>query len=306
MSKNRRKSLKKEPVIPKTDFSFYESKIYIIATIIMFHIVPLVFVMMGENGQLLLLQFFLMMLNPMFIALSGLIYGIKQGFNCKFPRFMAIISMVSIPMYYQFDAAANMMMTTIIMCIVYAIFSFAATVIGAFVITERIYIMESKKLYGASTQMTPAVYKDFYKTYYNEKLKVFKIVAEIVGLIAIFGAFYILANGYGILWGAIALWIGAFLLFYPRMIYRKPYKNAKDNSQTTHFAFFENYMSEKTKSHVNEYKYDDIQKVLETGKYFFVFHDSESVSIVDKSHFNGDVESFSDFIKTKTQYKKIK
>ena len=48
--------------------------------------------------------------------------------------------------------------------------------------------MESKKLYGASTQMTPAVYKDFYKTYYNEKLKVFKIVAEIVGLIAIFGA----------------------------------------------------------------------------------------------------------------------
>ena len=129
MSKNRRKSLKKEPVIPKTDFSFYESKIYIIATIIMFHIVPLVFVMMGENGQLLLLQFFLMM----FIALSGLIYGIKQGFNFKFPLFMAIISMVSIPMYYQFDAAANMMMTTIIMCIVYAIFSFAATVIGAFV-----------------------------------------------------------------------------------------------------------------------------------------------------------------------------
>ena len=301
MSKNRRKPLKKEPVISKTDFSFYESKIYIIATIIMFHIVPLVFVMMGENGQLLLLQFFLMMLNPMFIALSGLIYGIKQGFNFKFPLFMAIISMVSIPMYYQFDAAANMMMTTIIMCIVYAIFSFAATVI-----TERIYIMESKKLYGASTQMTPAVYKDFYKTYYNEKLKVFKIVAEIVGLIAIFGAFYILANGYGILWGAIALWIGAFLLFYPRMIYRKPYKNAKDNSQTTHFAFFENYMSEKTKSHVNEYKYDDIQKVFETGKYFFIFHNSESVSIVDKAHFSGDVESFSGFIKTKTQYKKIK
>ena len=117
--------------------------------------------------------------------------------------------------------------------------------------------MESKKLYGASTQMTPAVYKDFYKTYYNEKLKVFKIVAEIVGLIAIFSAFYILANGYGILWGAIALWIG-------------------------------------------------IQKVLETGKYFFIFHNSESVSIVDKAHFSGDVESFSGFIKTKTQYKKIK
>lgn len=133
MSKNRRRSLKKEPVIPKTDFSFYESKVYIIATIIMFHIVPLVFVMMGENGQLLLLQFFLMMLNPMFIALSGLIYGIKQGFNFRFPLFMAIIAMVSIPMYYQFETAEYVVMTATIMCIVYTIFSFVATIIGAFV-----------------------------------------------------------------------------------------------------------------------------------------------------------------------------
>ncbi len=131
--------------------------------------------------------------------------------------------------------------------------------------------MESKKLYGASTQMTPAVYKDFYKTYYNEKLKVFKIVAEIVGLIAIFGAFYILANGYGILWGAIALWIGAFLLFYPRMIYRKPYKNAKDNSQTTHFAFFENYMSEKTKSHVMNINMTIYKKCLKRESIFSYF-----------------------------------
>ena len=169
MSKNRRKSLKKETCNSKTDFSFYESKIYIIATIIMFHIVPLVFVMMGENGQLLLLQFFLMMLNPMFIALSGLIYGIKQGFNFKFPLFMAIISMVSIPMYYQFDAAANMMMTTIIMCIVYAIFSFAATVIGAFVkttftsvITERIYILwRVKKLMVHQPNDACCFIKDF-------------------------------------------------------------------------------------------------------------------------------------------------
>lgn len=166
--------------------------------------------------------------------------------------------------------------------------------------------MESKKLYSASTQMTPVIYKDFYKTYYNEKLKVFKIVAEIIGLIAILASFYILTNGYGLLWGVIALWGGAFLIFYPRMIYRKPYKNAKDNSQTTHFSFYENYMSEKTKSQVSEYKYADIKKVIETGKYFFIFHNSESVSIVDKSHFNGDVESFSGFIKTKIQYKKIK
>ena len=58
MSKNRRKSLKKEPVIPKTDFSFYESKIYIIATIIMFHIVPLVFVIDGRKRSIITVTIF--------------------------------------------------------------------------------------------------------------------------------------------------------------------------------------------------------------------------------------------------------
>ena len=79
MSKNRRKSLKKEPVIPKTDFSFYESKIYIIATIIMFHIVPLVFVMMGENGQLLLLQFFPYDVKPNVYRIIGTYLRNKTG-----------------------------------------------------------------------------------------------------------------------------------------------------------------------------------------------------------------------------------
>ena len=98
--------------------------------------------------------------------------------------------------------------------------------------------MESKKLYGASTQMTPAVYKDFYKTYYNEKLKVFKIVAEIVGLIAIFSAFYILANGYGILWGAIALWIGAFLLFLSSYDIPQAIQKRKRQQSDNTFCFF--------------------------------------------------------------------
>lgn len=131
--KNRRKTLQKESRIQRGKFSVDDSKIYIIASIIMFHIIPLFFVIMGENGQLLLLQFFLMMLNPMFIALTGLIYGIKKGFNGKFPIFMAIVAFVSIPMYYNFENTGYMMQTTVIMAVVYIIFSYIATVIGGFV-----------------------------------------------------------------------------------------------------------------------------------------------------------------------------
>lgn len=131
--KNRRKTLnQKEGFIRKGEFSIDDSKIYIILTIVMFHILPLFFVMMGENGQMLLLQTFLMMLNPMFIAIAGLIYGLKKGFNFKFPVFMTIISAVSIPMYYKFDTGAYMTQTTFIMTIVYLVFAVVSAAIGGF------------------------------------------------------------------------------------------------------------------------------------------------------------------------------
>lgn len=131
--KDRRKTLtQKEGFVRKGEFSIDDSKIYIMLTIVMFHIAPLFFVMMGENGQLLLLQTFLMMLNPLFVAITGLIYGIKKGFNLKFPVFMTLIAGVSIPMYYKFDTAAYMTQTTIIMTIVYAVFAVGAAVIGGF------------------------------------------------------------------------------------------------------------------------------------------------------------------------------
>lgn len=132
--KNRRKTIaRKEEVIRKGEFSIDDSKAYIIFTIVMFHILPLFFVMMGDNGQTLLLQTFLMMLNPMFIAISGLVYGIKKGFNFKYPIFMTIIAALSIPMYYEFDAGAYMAQTTFIMGIVYLVFAAGSAAIGGFV-----------------------------------------------------------------------------------------------------------------------------------------------------------------------------
>lgn len=130
--KNRRKTIKKEGVIRRNNFSVDDSKIYIIATIIMFHILPLFFVIMGENGQLLLSQFFLVQLNPLFIALTGLIYGIKKGFNFKFPLVMGVIAAASVPMYYNIDSSL-ILQTSIIEAIVYIAFAFISTAIGGFV-----------------------------------------------------------------------------------------------------------------------------------------------------------------------------
>lgn len=130
--KDRRKKLvKKESMIAKNEFTMDDSKIYIIVTIIMFHILPLIMALMGESGQLMLLQTFLMMLNPLYIALAGLIYGIRKGFNVKLPLFIGVIALISIPMYYKLDTLAYVVQTTLVMGIVYLIFAFASTAIGA-------------------------------------------------------------------------------------------------------------------------------------------------------------------------------
>ena len=163
-----------------------------------------------------------------------------------------------------------------------------------------------KKLFGASTQMTPMIYRDFYKLYYKERLKVFTIVSTIVAIIAIIGAAVMYKKGFGPVWTVIALWIGVFLLFYPHMAYRKPYKRAKDKKQTTHFTFYETFVSEKTNSQETDYNYADLMKVMETGKYFLIFHNIESISIVDKANVKGDCGKLAEFLKTKTNYKKVK
>ncbi len=132
--KQRRKTLApKESIVKKGEFSVDDSKIYIILTIIMFHIVPLALVMAGKNGQDVLLVTFMMMLNPIFVALTGLIYGIKKGYNFKFPLFMGVIAAISIPMYYNFESASYMLQTFMVMTAVYIIFSFVSTFVGAFI-----------------------------------------------------------------------------------------------------------------------------------------------------------------------------
>ncbi|MCC8160760.1 MAG: hypothetical protein LIO53_05560 [Oscillospiraceae bacterium] len=130
--KNRRKTLqKKEGIIRKGTFSIDDSKMYIIATIIMFHILPLIFIIMGENGKMMLSMSYVTT-NPIFLGITGLIYGIKKGFNFKFPLIMTVLSALSVFMYGEFSESM-MIVSPIILGIVYLIFSFGATIIGAFI-----------------------------------------------------------------------------------------------------------------------------------------------------------------------------
>lgn len=131
MGRKNRLGEPKGPIITGP-FSMETGKMYLVALLLLFHILPLFFVFMGENGVALMTNMFLFMLNPMFIFIVSLLYGVRVGFNWKFTGIAAIITTASVPMYYDFETLAHLVITTVISLIVYYIFIVVSTVIGGF------------------------------------------------------------------------------------------------------------------------------------------------------------------------------
>ncbi len=130
--KNRRKTLqKKESFIKMGSFSIDDSKTYIIATIIMFHIVPLIFMAFGQVGKEMYAQAFYLSANVLFLSITGIIYGIKRGFDFKFPLFMSALAILSLMFYGNF-AAGMMIVGPFVIGVAYFIWSYIATFLGGF------------------------------------------------------------------------------------------------------------------------------------------------------------------------------
>lgn len=124
---------KKKGIFTLAKFDMSQAKGYIIATLIMFHIVPLIFVCMGEMGQTALMTMFMFMVNPMMVFGIGLFYGVRIGFEWKFPLISGILSAASVPMYYNFPDINYLILSTLICFIVYTIFAYVFVFCGAIV-----------------------------------------------------------------------------------------------------------------------------------------------------------------------------
>ncbi len=165
---------------------------------------------------------------------------------------------------------------------------------------------ENKRLYSAVTVMSPAIYKEFYRAYYKDRYKTFIWVSTLISIIAAFAALYMFFNAKNPIWCLIPMWICGFMLIYPRNMYKKPYKRSRNTAVTTHFAFYEYEATEKTNSKKSSYKYTDLSKIIETSNHFVIIHNDENASVVDKSSLDGDVKVFSQFLRTRAPYKKVK
>ena len=106
------------------------AKMFILADIIAFHIVPL-FILLTGVGEAILSQMFLTFVNPLYMAISSFIFGITRGFAVPGIFIKSGLACASIIMYYGYGFP-NVIMSAVIMFIVYGLASFIGMGLGNF------------------------------------------------------------------------------------------------------------------------------------------------------------------------------
>ncbi|MBQ9599809.1 MAG: hypothetical protein IJP58_00965 [Clostridia bacterium] len=135
--KDRRKSGKKigAKPLPRVEFDIDSSRSYLLATLLIFHVVPLIFIVMQlfmrDQNIMGMYLYFAIYFNSMLVAAIGFIYGLKKGFNVKFPIVISIIAALSIVFYggYLISETFNVLFA---FGITYALFAFGSVLLGAF------------------------------------------------------------------------------------------------------------------------------------------------------------------------------
>lgn len=164
-----------------------------------------------------------------------------------------------------------------------------------------------KLIAKAKTVTTPELYKVFFKIYYKEKTKALVMVTMIIGIMLVLVGLYAGAQQWNIFSIAILLGGGVMLIIYPRFIYKRPYNAVKNNKITTQFEFFEERMIEINDASQDEYEYGDIDNVIETTNYFFIYHTREKASVVDKGNFTkGTPDELRKLFQANIPYKRLK
>ncbi len=126
-------------ILEHGSFSFENSKLYITALILLFHVLPLAFIGSGEMGRAVLNTYGMIMFNPLIIVILMIIYGIKVGFNFKMPLLCILLSTASVPMYYEFanDVSQGVLyyplISTTISLILYSVCTFISLCVGALI-----------------------------------------------------------------------------------------------------------------------------------------------------------------------------
>ena len=129
-----------EKLIPTAPFTTENSRIYILVTIILFHVLPFILALIGDTGKMILTHLFMFYMNPLIVFGTLFVYGLRVGFNAKMPLVVTLLASVSLIMYYSIEPdLAHYVLTFLLGFCVFAIMSFLGAVAGAFVKHLKIF-----------------------------------------------------------------------------------------------------------------------------------------------------------------------
>lgn len=131
-----KKNINRKPtqkLIVRAAFTAENSKLYVLATIILFHVVPFVLALCGDIGKQILTNLMMFYLNPMIVFATLLVYGLRVGFNGKMPLVVTLFASASIVMYYSIAAdLAHYVLAFMLAFCTFAVMAFLGAIIGAF------------------------------------------------------------------------------------------------------------------------------------------------------------------------------
>lgn len=132
-------------IIPRGAFSADTAKVYILISILAFHILPLVLALMKQTSNAYLNSVFMFYFDPIIIFALLLVYGIKIGFNAKMPLLTTALAAISTIMYYHSGTDAEMgilyypLLTLVLALLAYGVTAFLGILAGSLIRHFRIF-----------------------------------------------------------------------------------------------------------------------------------------------------------------------
>ncbi len=139
--------------------------------------------------------------------------------------------------------------------------------------------------------------KDMLKFYYAVKYRIPRLLLTVAAVLLLIFAFRLLSLDSTIS-GLVAAWAGVMLLVYPRLLYRRPYKQMKGLSQRVKYEFGDDSFCDIHSGEKSEYLYSQLAAVYELPLYIYLVSEDYEIAALRKEDID-ELSAFTAFLKEK-------
>ena len=146
--------------------------------------------------------------------------------------------------------------------------------------------------------------KDMLKFFYAVKYRLPRLFLTIAAVLLLILSFRLLSSG-STVGGCVAAWAAAMFLVYPRLLYRRPYKQMKGLSQHVKYEFGDDSFCDVHSGEKKEYLYSQLAAVYDMPQYIYLVSEDYEIAALRKEDIS-ELSAFTSFLREKVgkKYKK--